>query len=110
MTSHPVNSVRIGGGSAAAEDWIDPAVELAESGNLDYLCFDSLSESELSIVALRKLTDPGDHGYDAFLEARMRAVLPACARNGVKIIGNMGSGDPIAARGKVVEILGELGI
>lgn len=103
-------TVRLGGGSACAEDWIDPAVELAEKGELDYLCFDSLSESELSVVALRRIQDPTAVGYDQFLDDRMRRVLPGAVRNGVKIIGNMGSGDPVGAARRTLEIAAELGI
>lgn len=106
----PRKTIRLGGGSACAEDWIDPAVELAEKGNLDYICFDSLSEAELSTVALAKLMDPAAIGYDSFLDERIRRVLPASCRNGVKIIGNMGSGDPVGAAKRVIEIAHDFGI
>ena len=102
--------VRIGGGSACAEDWIDPAVELAEKGSLDYLCFDSLSEAELSVVALNRLENPYAPGYDIFLDDRIRAVLPSCVKNGVKIVGNMGSGDPVGAQRQILKIASELGV
>ena len=55
--------VRVGGGSAGAEERIDAAVELAEKGDLDYLCFDSLSEVELSSIAIAMRNDPATLGY-----------------------------------------------
>jgi len=89
--------IRIGSGSAAAEDRVDPAVELIEKGELDYICFDSLSEQELSNVAMYRLKNPEHKGYDLSLHKRMSRVLPAALKHKVKIIGNMGSGNPVAA-------------
>ena len=99
---HPV--VRIGGGSAGAEERIDAAVELAEKGGLDYLCFDSLSEVELSSIAIAMRQDPPALGYDAFAEARMTEVLPPALRNGVRIISSLGGRDPEAARDMLIGI------
>jgi hypothetical protein len=45
---------------------------------------------------LARLKNP-DGGYDPLLAARMRAVLPACRANGVKIVTNMGAANPLAA-------------
>jgi hypothetical protein len=49
-------------------------------------------------------------GYDPLLAARMRAVLPACRRNGVRIVTNMGAANPLAAARKVAEVARELGL
>lgn len=103
-------TVRLGGGSAGAEDRIDPALDLAESGSIDYLIFDSLSESELSLIASARRSDPSVPGYDVFTEVRLNAVMPACARNGVKIIGNMGAADPEGAQNLAVGIARRLGL
>ena len=50
------------------------------------------------------------HGYDPLLQARLRAVLPACVRNGVKIISNMGAAHPEAAGAAVLAVARELGL
>jgi len=89
--------VRIGDGSGCAEDRIDAAVEMIERANLDYMCFDSLSENELSALTIMKLKNPEAKGYDIQLEDRMGQVLPAALEHKVKVIGNMGSTNPVAA-------------
>jgi hypothetical protein len=44
------------------------------------------------------------------LEARMRAVLPACTRHGVTVISNMGAAHPEAAGAAVLAVARELGL
>ena len=102
--------VRLGGGSAGSEDRIDPAIDLAERGGIDYLIFDSLSESELSLIESARRSDPSQPGYDAFTELRLNEVMPSCARNGVKIIGNMGAADPEGAQDLALAISRRLGL
>jgi hypothetical protein len=58
---------------------------------------------------LRRAKDPG-HGYDPMLQARMRAVLPACVRQGVRVISNMGAANPEAAGQAVLAVARELGL
>jgi hypothetical protein len=71
-------------------------VELAERGELHYLVFECLAERTIALAQQTRLKHP-DGGYDPLLAARMRAVLPACRANGVKIITNMGAANPLAA-------------
>jgi hypothetical protein len=101
--------IRIGGGSACAEDRVDHAVEMIERGSLDYICFDSLSENELSQVLIHKLSHPEDKGYDLQLEKRMTQVLPAALKHKVKVIGNMGSTNPVAAAEYIAALTKKLG-
>ncbi len=88
-----MNSVRLGSGSAMAEDRIEPAIELAQSGDIKYLCFDTLSEKEIQTASLRKIRNLRE-GFDNHIEMRMEPLLPICAKRGVKIISNMGSANP----------------
>ncbi len=104
-----VTSIRIGCGAGYAGDRIEPAVELAEDGRLDYLVFECLAERTIALAQLRKAQDPAA-GYDPLLAERMRAVLPACARHGVTIITNMGAANPIAAAAVVRGVARELGL
>lgn len=101
--------IRIGGGAGFAEDRVDHAVELIERGNIDYICFDSLSENELSQVTIHKLSHPEDKGYDLQLEKRMTQIMPAAMKHKVKVIGNMGSTNPVAAAEYVAELTKKLG-
>jgi hypothetical protein len=49
-------------------------------------------------------------GYNRLLVARMRVVLPICARNKVKIVTNMGAANPAAAAEATREISRMLGL
>ena len=100
---------RIGAGAGYAGDRIDPAQALAERGALDALVFECLAERTIALAQLRRAKDPG-HGYDPLLQARMRAVLPACVRQGVRVISNMGAANPPAAGQAVLAVAQELGL
>ena len=101
--------VRIGAGAGYSGDRIEPAVELVEHGALDYLVFECLAERTIAMAQQVRRRDP-ELGYDPLLEARMRAVLPAAVRNGVKIVSNMGAANPLAAARKTASIAHELGL
>ncbi|MEY4749655.1 MAG: hypothetical protein RIQ60_1869 [Pseudomonadota bacterium] len=101
--------LRIGAGAGYSGDRIDPAVALAEHGRLDVLVFECLAERTIALAQLRRQREPG-HGYDPLLEARLRAVLPACARNGVRVITNMGAAHPAAAGAAAMAVARELGL
>ncbi|WP_116141185.1 acyclic terpene utilization AtuA family protein [Trinickia diaoshuihuensis] len=101
--------IRIGAGAGYSGDRIEPAVELAEYGELDYLVFECLAERTIAIAQQSRLRDPSA-GYDPLLEARMRAVLPIAARKHVRIVSNMGAANPVSAARKTARIARELGL
>jgi hypothetical protein len=101
--------VRIGAGAGFSGDRIDPAVALAERGALDYLVFECLAERTVALAVRARLQDP-DAGYDPLLEERLRAVLPAARRNGVRIISNMGAANPQAAARRAAQIARDLNL
>jgi hypothetical protein len=103
------STFRIGAGAGYSGDRIDPAVALAERGDLDVLVFECLAERTIALAQLRRQRDPG-HGYDPLLVARMRAVLPACVRGGVRVITNMGAANPAAAGAAVIGVARQLGL
>jgi hypothetical protein len=107
--TEPQRVVRIGAGAGYSGDRIEPAVELAEHGKLDYLVFECLAERTIAIAQQARSKDP-ELGYDPLLEARMRAVLPVAVRNGVRIVSNMGAANPRAAARKTAQIARELGL
>ena len=101
--------LRIGAGAGFSGDRISPAVELATKGNLDYLVFECLAERTIALAQLQRSKDKR-LGFDALLAARMRAVLPVCVAQGVKIISNMGAANPLAAGHEVIRVARELGV
>lgn len=104
-----MKSIRLGAGAGYAGDRIEPAVELAEHGALDYLVFECLAERTIALAQQARLRDPAS-GYDPLLEARMRAVLEPCRRNGTRIVTNMGAANPLAAAEKTRAIARDLGL
>ena len=103
-------TLRIGSGAAWWGDRVEPAALNAERGELDYLCFETMAEATVSAAQVRMRRDPGFPGSDTYLDDRMRAVLPACMRNGTRIVSNQGWVNPVAAAKRIVELLQELGI
>src|SRR6185503_1511334 len=83
-----VKIVRIGCGAGFAGDRIEPAIELAAKGELDYLVFECLAERTIALAQQAKARDPR-LGYDPLLAARMEAVLPLCRERKTTIITNM---------------------
>lgn len=104
-----MRTVRIGAGAGYSGDRIDPAIELARSGQISYLVFECLAERTIALAQLSKRVDPSA-GYDPLLAERMEAVLPICHRNHVRIISNMGAANPVAAAVRTREIARELGL
>ena len=91
-----MRTIRIGAGAGYSGDRIEPAVELAEKGALDYLVFECLAERTIALAQQARMKDPAA-GYDPLLAARMQAVLPICRANKVRIITNMGAANPLGA-------------
>ena len=104
-----METVRIGAGAGYSGDRIDPAVELAEKGDIVYLVFECLAERTIAIAQKARLLD-ATKGYDPLLDERMRAVLGICAEKGIRIISNMGAANSQAAAAKTCEIAQELGL
>jgi hypothetical protein len=104
-----VRTIRIGSGAGYSGDRIEPAVELAEKGDIQYLVFECLGERTVALAQQARMKNP-DGGYDPLLEERMRAVLSVCAAKGIKIVTNMGAANPEAAARKTAEIAKSLGL
>ena len=104
-----MRTIRIGSGAGYSGDRIEPAIELAEKADIQYLVFECLGERTVALAQQARMKNP-DAGYDPLLEERMRAVLPLCAAKGIKIVTNMGAANPEAAATKTAEIARSLGL
>jgi hypothetical protein len=104
-----MKTLRIGAGAGYSGDRIEPAIELAEKGELHYLIFECLAERTIAIAQQAKRRDPAQ-GYDPLLVERMEAVLGPCAAKGIKIITNMGAANPIAGAEKIRDVARTLGL
>src|SRR6202012_6082823 len=104
-----MRKIRIGSGAGYWGDRIEPAVELAEKGDIDYLVFECLGGRTVALAQQARMQNP-ESGYDPLLEEGMRAVLPLCAVKGIKIVTNMGAANPEAAARRTAEIARSLGL
>lgn len=100
--------ITIGCGSAYATDRLDWAVELADSGLVDFMCFDRLAERTLALAQIRRLNDETT-GQDPFLPEITEAFAPFLARGGT-MIGNFGAANPAAAADDVAAGLRKAGL
>ena len=101
--------LRIGAGAGFAGDRWEPAVELVEQGGVDVIVFECLAERTIARETLALLRGTGP-GYNPQLEARLRAILPACAARDVRLVTNMGAAAPMAAAQLTVDLARELGL
>ncbi len=108
-----MKTLRIGSGAGYSGDRIEPAVELAEQGDLDYLVFECLAERTIALAQQARISDP-QGGYDPLLSERMRRVLPfvgvGAGRRRLRVITNMGAANPVSAVIEVRRIATELGL
>src|SRR4029078_7010799 len=89
-------TVRVGAGAGFSDDRIDPAVELAERGELDLLVLECLAERSIALRQLERRRDPAA-GFDPALGERMEAVMATCVDQGVRIVTNAGAANPLGA-------------
>lgn len=108
-----MKTIRIGAGAGYSGDRIEPAIELAAQGDLDYLVFECLAERTIALAQQARISDP-QGGYDPLLSERMRRVLPFVGRpegrRRLRVITNMGAANPVAAATEVRRIASELGL
>lgn len=80
--------VTLGCGSAMSGDRLSPAVDLANSGRMDYMVFDRMGEGSQTTSHLRWSKNPA-LGYDRYSGKVLGAMAPFLSRGGV-VIGNFG--------------------
>ncbi|MDO7896876.1 acyclic terpene utilization AtuA family protein [Pseudomonas citrulli] len=108
-----MKTLRIGSGAGYSGDRIEPAIELAQHGDLDYLVFECLAERTIALAQQARLLDP-QAGFDPLLGERMRRVLPFVGRGAgarrLRVITNMGAANPLGAAREVRHIARQLGL
>src|SRR6185503_1975501 len=88
-------TLAIGSGSAYANDRLEPAAAMADSGRVSYIGFDCLAERTMALAQERRRRDPA-----AGQDERIGALVPLLAgylASGRKVVGNFGAANPDAA-------------
>ena len=80
-----MKKIRIGSGAGYAGDRLEPALDLMQNANLDYICFECLAERTIAMAQQEKMHQP-DLGYNAMFTYRMERVLPLAMEKGVKVL------------------------
>lgn len=90
------------------DSWL-PAIRSMETGNVEFVGFDTLSEATIQFLRRAKLKDPRK-GYFGGLAVMAKDVLPVAYKYGAKIITNAGGINVAEATRLVVELANSLGL
>jgi hypothetical protein len=98
----------IGSGSAYANDRLETAAAMADSGCVSYMGFDCLAERTMALAQIRRMNDP-DAGQDERIGALV-PILKSFLESGGRVVGNFGAANPDAAAADFGTGLARLGI
>lgn len=113
-----MKNIRIGCASAFWGDTSTAASQLVHKGDVDYLVFDYLSEITMSILAARRMKDPG-HGYVSDFVAQLVSQQGApdgsplwheIAKKKIRLVANAGGVNPLACRDALVAAAQKAGV
>jgi hypothetical protein len=104
-----MKKVVIGSGSAYWGDMLEPAVEMAERSDVQYIGFDHLAELTMAILNRMKAKNP-ESGYIQDIIPWMKKLLPVTVPKGIKMITNAGGANPIQAALEVKKVIKDLNL
>jgi len=104
-----MKKINIGSGSAFWGDMLEPAVEMAERSDVQYIGFDHLAELTMAILNRMKEKNP-ELGYIQDIIPWMKKLLPVTVPKGIKMITNAGGANPIQAALEVKKVIKDLNL
>lgn len=96
-------------GAGFAGDRMDPAVDLAASGQVDVIGLECLAERTL-VPGLRARQANESAGADPRLDRRLSPLLSVAQKNQCRIISNLGAANPAAAGYEIAKLARGLGL
>lgn len=102
-----MKKVVIGSGSGYWGDLLEPAVEMAERSDVQYIGFDHLAELTMAILTRMKAKNP-EAGYIPDIIPWMKKMLPITVPKGIKMISNGGGANPVQAAREVKKVVEDL--
>ncbi len=103
-----MKTIRMGNGSAYWGDMLDPAVDVAAKGEIDYLGLDHLAELTLAILQRYKQKNP-KHGFIPDLIHWTETLLPITREKDITMITNAGGANPEEGGRQVIELARRMG-
>src|SRR4051812_18261198 len=100
-------SFTIGAGAGFAGDRIEPAVQMARSGEVDAIALECLAERTL-VTAIRAREGNPNAGYDSRLRRRFTPLLPHVGAH-CRVVTNLGAANPLAAAVATAQLARALG-
>ncbi len=104
-----MKKVTFGSGSGFWGDLLEPAVEMAERSEVQYIGFDHLAELTMAILNRMKAKNP-ESGYIQDIIPWMKKLLPVTVSKGIKMITNAGGANPLQAALEVKKVIKELNL
>ena len=104
-----MKKVIIGSGSAYWGDMLEPALEMAERSDVQYIGFDHLAELTMAILNRMKAKNP-ESGYIQDIIPWMKKLLPVTVPKGIKMVTDAGGANPIQAALQVKKIIKDLNL
>jgi hypothetical protein len=102
--------IRIGGASGFWGDSMVGAVQLVDSGQIDYLVFDYLAETTMAIMVGMRAKKP-ELGYATdFVDVAMKSVLAKVLETGIKVVANAGGVNPKGCAKALSELAQTMGL
>jgi len=109
-SGRPVETVRIGGASGFWGDSATATPQLLTVPGLQYLVYDYLAETTMSILARARARDPALGYATDFVNAAVGPHLPEIMQRGVRVIANAGGLNPHACRDALLKVAAQHGL
>jgi hypothetical protein len=103
-------TIRIGGASGFWGDSATATPQLLEVPGLQYLVYDYLAETTMSIMSRARAKDPKNGYATDFVTAAMAPHLPSILKRGIRVVANAGGLNPQACADALLEVAGKQGL